>query len=168
MKNSKASTTLYSTKMQSPVGELTLVANDETLVAVLWEDHPPKLVKYSGAVEKINPVLKQTMRQLKEYFAKKRKDFDLPLSFEGTEFQEKVWSNLRKIPYGKTWSYKDLAKKVGSEKAVRAVGGANGRNQLSIVIPCHRVIGANGSLTGFAGGLKTKNYLLELESRGNS
>jgi methylated-DNA-[protein]-cysteine S-methyltransferase len=165
MKTQHKKTTIYFTKMPSPVGELTLVASDTHLLAILWEHEKNNRVRLAAnPIEKTNGVLKEAAQQLKEYFAGQRKTFDLPLGPKGTEFQEKVWMGLRKIPYGKTWSYKDLAKKIGSEKAVRAVGAANGKNPLSIVIPCHRVIGADGSLTGFAGGLETKTYLLHLES----
>ncbi len=105
------------------------------------------------------------MKQLREYFAGKRADFDLPLAPEGTEFQRSVWRNLQDIPYGETISYGELAKRVGNPKASRAVGAANGQNPIPIVIPCHRVIGANGKLTGFGGGLPTKEALLALETR---
>jgi methylated-DNA-[protein]-cysteine S-methyltransferase len=105
------------------------------------------------------------VKQLREYFAGQRADFDLPLAPEGTEFQRTVWRNLRDIPYGETISYGELAKRVGNPKASRAVGAANGQNPIPIVIPCHRVIGANGKLTGFGGGLPTKEALLALETK---
>jgi len=105
------------------------------------------------------------IQQLREYFAGQREDFDLPLVLHGTPFQLSVWRNLQKIPYGKTVSYLDLAKKIGNPKAVRAVGLANGLNPIPIIVPCHRVIGSDGSLTGFGGGLPTKQKLLALESR---
>jgi len=111
------------------------------------------------------PLIKKTAAQLEEYFAGKRKAFDLPLNPQGTEFQKKVWKALQEIPYGKTVSYKDIAEKIGSPKASRAVGGANNKNPISIIIPCHRVIGANGALVGYAGGLDMKRELLELEVR---
>lgn len=111
-------------------------------------------------------LIKETKRQLDEYFAGKRKEFDIPTRLEGTEFQKSVWEELRKIPYGKTVTYKDIAEAVGCAKGFRAVGLANNRNPISIIYPCHRVIGSNGSLTGYGGGLDVKEKLLELE-RGN-
>ena len=108
-------------------------------------------------------VIKETIKQLREYFAKKRRIFDLPLSPRGTAFQNKVWDYLLTIPYGETRTYREIAKSLGNEKSYRAVGNANGRNKIFIVVPCHRVIGSDGSLTGYAGGLKMKEYLLELE-----
>ena len=111
-------------------------------------------------------LIKETKKQLDEYFAGKRKEFDIPTRLEGTEFQKRVWEELRKIPYGKTVTYKDIAEAVGCQKGFRAVGLANNRNPISIIYPCHRVIGSNGSLTGYGGGLDVKEKLLELE-RGN-
>ena len=111
-------------------------------------------------------MLLQAAEQLTEYFAGDRKCFDLPLQPEGTLFQRQVWQALAEIPYGETRSYRDIAARIGRPKAVRAVGGANGRNPLSIIIPCHRVIGADGSLTGFAGGTTVKQQLLQLEASG--
>jgi methylated-DNA-[protein]-cysteine S-methyltransferase len=152
-------------KLKSPVGELTLVARDEKLIAVLWEDDRPGRVKLEKTKLSFDsPVLNQAAQQLQEYFLGERQVFDLPMAGEGTEFQQKVWRALTKIPYGVTASYGELAKKIGSPLAVRAVGAANGRNPLSIVVPCHRVIGANGKLTGFAGGLAAKSFLLSLET----
>ncbi len=157
----------YGKTIDSPVGPLTLVANDNSLVAVLWEKESPTRVRVRTWQQRANhPVLRQAERQLREYFARKRREFDLPLEGYGTAFQQRVWRALAKIPFGRTWSYGELARKVGSPGAARAVGAANGRNPLSVVIPCHRVIGADGKLTGFAGGLKAKQQLLALE-RGN-
>ena len=155
----------YFTKtMKSPVGELTLVASDSGLAAILWENDDPKRVQLEPRVENADhPVLVETERQLGEYFAGKRDQFTLPLHFNGTEFQRKVWHALTTIPYGETRSYAQIAVQVGSPQAVRAVGAANGRNPISIIAPCHRVIGANGKLTGFAGGLEAKAFLLRLE-----
>jgi methylated-DNA-[protein]-cysteine S-methyltransferase len=110
-------------------------------------------------------ILLETERQLTEYFSGGRTDFDLPMQPDGSEFQKKVWQALREIPYGQTRSYLDLARAIGFSTAARAVGAANGKNPLSIIVPCHRVVGANGSLTGFAGGLETKAALLALETR---
>lgn len=108
-------------------------------------------------------LIKEAIRQLDQYLEGKRKSFDLPLEMDGTEFQKKVWQALREIPYGETISYKELAQRVGSPKGYRAVGGANNKNPIPIIVPCHRVIGANGTLVGFALGLATKEKLLELE-----
>jgi methylated-DNA-[protein]-cysteine S-methyltransferase len=113
---------------------------------------------------KSQEILRQTVRQLEEYFAGKRREFDLPLDVQGTEFQKSVWNQLSKIPYGKTCSCRDIAKRVKNDRAVRAVGTASGRNPLSIIVPCHRVIGADGKLAGYAGGLDIKSKLLALES----
>jgi methylated-DNA-[protein]-cysteine S-methyltransferase len=149
----------------SPVGELKLVASDNGLVAILWPNDNPRRVPLSGLVEEQNhPVLMQAERQLAEYFAGQRRAFDLKLDFAGTAFQRQVWEALLTIPYGETRSYGQIARQIGSPKAVRAVGAANGRNPISIVTPCHRVVGATGKLTGFAGGLETKAHLLALEA----
>lgn len=159
------STSIYVSKtMPSPVGRLTLVASDAGLAAVLWENDSPRRVPLTIAGEKPgHPVLKETERQLKEYFAGKRTQFDLPLDFQGTDFQKRVWKALLKIPFGETRSYAQIARAVGKPNAVRAVGAANGRNPISIIAPCHRVIGKDGKLTGFAGGLDAKAHLLALE-----
>ncbi|AMW85355.1 Methylated-DNA--protein-cysteine methyltransferase [Pseudomonas yamanorum] len=150
--------------MPSPVGQLTLVARGGKLTAILWEKERPNRVRL-GALQEANnsPVLQETERQLKEYFAGTRNRFELELDFAGTDFQKKVWQALLTIPFGETRSYSQIAAQIGNPKAVRAVGAANGRNPISIVAPCHRVIGASGGLTGFAGGLEAKQYLLELE-----
>ena len=153
-------------KMASPVGALTLVANDDALVAVLWENENPKRVRLAELVEHLDhPILLATQKQLNEYFAGTRQQFDLPLDFEGTEFQKKVWQALLNIPFGETRSYRDIAEQVGNIKAVRAVGAANGKNPISIIAPCHRVVGINGKLVGFAGGLDNKQILLRLEKQ---
>jgi methylated-DNA-[protein]-cysteine S-methyltransferase len=157
--------TLFYKKIKSPVGELKLVASSKALVAVLWEPERRNRVKLDTLkLAPEQPILLETERQLSEYFAGKRTHFDLPLEPDGSEFQKKVWQALRKIPFGQTQSYLNLAKAVGSPKASRAVG-ANAKNPLSIIVPCHRVVGANGSLTGFAGGLQAKATLLALEAR---
>ena len=156
--------TLSYKEMDSPVGKLKLVASADALVAVLWERERPNRVKlHSMNPDPRHPVLIEAERQLTEYFSGTRTEFDLCIEPRGSEFQKKVWQALREIPFGQTKSYLDLAKAVGSAKAVRAVGAANGKNPLSIVVPCHRVIGANGSLTGFAGGLEAKAKLLAFE-----
>jgi methylated-DNA-[protein]-cysteine S-methyltransferase len=148
----------------SQVGELTLVADAEGLAAILWENDKPGRVKLGPLQEDVNhPLLVETERQLGEYFAGQRRGFDIPLSFAGTEFQKSVWAALLTIPFGETRSYGEIAEQVGRPNASRAVGAANGRNPISIIAPCHRVIGSGGQLTGFAGGLEAKKYLLALE-----
>jgi len=133
---------------------------------VLWENDDPKRVRLGKRAEDADhPVLLQAERELGEYFAGERTAFGLPLDPVGTDFQSRVWGALLAIPYGETRSYGNLAKQIGAPKASRAVGAANGRNPLSIVVPCHRAIGSNGALTGFAGGLAAKRYLLSLEAR---
>ena len=151
--------------IQSPVGKLKLVASDEGLVAILWEKDSPRRVRLSELVpDDQHPVLMKTERQLGEYFAGKRKTFSVPLDMRGTPFQKNVWEALLAIPFGETRSYGQLATQLGNPRATRAVGAANGRNPISIIVPCHRVIGSSGKLTGFAGGLETKERLLRLEN----
>ncbi|WBU65580.1 methylated-DNA--[protein]-cysteine S-methyltransferase [Paracoccus aerodenitrificans] len=148
----------------TPVGRLKLAATDAALAAILWENDDPKRVRLASLVEDaFHPVLLETERQLAEYFAGARKTFDLPLEFSGTSFQKQVWSELLKIPFGQTRTYSEIAVAIGRPSACRAVGAANGKNPISIVAPCHRVIGKGGSLTGFAGGLAAKEYLLGIE-----
>lgn len=150
--------------MDSPVGRLTLVATDDGLAAILWEKDRPGRVRLNiEAEDGRHPVLMETERQLGEYFAGQRKDFAVPLDLSGTVFQRKVWNALLTIPFGETRSYGQIARQIGNPRAVRAVGAANGRNPVSIVTPCHRVIGSTGELTGFAGGLDVKAQLLGLE-----
>ena len=157
----------YLTKtVESPVGALKLIASDQGLAAILWPNDDPQRVRLNAPVESPeHPVLAAAERQLGEYFAGTRKVFSLPLDFAGTEFQRSVWAALLTIPYGETRSYGEIARQVGKPAAVRAVGAANSRNPLSIVAPCHRVVGSTGKLTGFAGGLGTKAFLLALEAR---
>ena len=151
-------------EMASPVGQLKLVATETALVAVLWENENPNRVRLAELIENVqHPILLETQKQLNEYFVGQRQVFDLPLDFEGTEFQQKVWQALLTIPFGETRSYKQIAEQIGNVKAVRAVGAANGKNPISIITPCHRVVGANGKLVGFAGGLENKDVLLQLE-----
>jgi len=162
--NSMNDSRLFSSTIDSPVGDLSLVASARALVALVWrrEAHPRA---FETAVEQPeHPVLRETTRQLREYFAGKRRQFDLELDFRGTEFQRSVWSTLLSIPYGETRTYGQIAEAIGSPTAVRAVGAANGRNPISIIAPCHRVIGMNGDLTGFGGGLDAKAFLLTLEA----
>lgn len=152
--------------MPSPVGVLTLVARDDRLAAVLWEQERANRVRLGELLrDDEHPLLQQTALQLGEYFAGQRRHFELKLDFAGTAFQREVWAALLTIPFGETRSYGDIARQIGKPSAVRAVGAANGRNPLSIIAPCHRVIGASGSLTGFAGGLQAKQFLLALEGR---
>lgn len=151
-------------EMASPVGQLKLVATDTALVAVLWENENPNRVRLAELIENAqHPILLETQKQLHEYFSGQRQVFELPLDFEGTEFQQKVWQALLTIPFGETRSYKQIAEQIGNVKAVRAVGAANGKNPISIIAPCHRVVGANGKLVGFAGGLENKDILLKIE-----
>jgi methylated-DNA-[protein]-cysteine S-methyltransferase len=163
--NAKSKTYSYNT-MKSPVGVLKLVASDRGLAAILWENDSPSRVKLGSLVEDNNhPVLREAARQLNDYFAGKRQGFSLQFDVAGTGFQKEVWQALATIPFGETRTYGEIARQIGRPKAVRAVGAANGKNPISIVVPCHRVIGSNGKLTGFAGGLNTKAALLKLESR---
>ena len=156
--------TYFFKEVLTPVGELKVVVSDKGLVAILWENDNPKRIRFSSPLEKkAHPILEQVEAQLHAYFAKQIDAFSLPLDFAGTEFQKKVWEALLTIPYGQTRSYQQIAVMIGHPKAVRAVGAANGKNPISIVVPCHRVIGANGKLTGFAGGLSVKKYLLDIE-----
>jgi methylated-DNA-[protein]-cysteine S-methyltransferase len=150
--------------LPSPVGELKLVANGARLAAILWENDKPGRVRLGPMTPALdNPLLQNAARQLQEYFAGHRDRFDLELDFVGTDFQKKVWAALLTIPFGETRTYRQIAEQIGNPAAVRAVGAANGRNPISIVAPCHRVIGASGKLTGFAGGLEAKQRLLVLE-----
>jgi len=150
--------------VDSPVGRLTLVASDAGLAAILWEHDRPSRVRLKlEAEDNEHPVLVEAARQLGEYFAGQRRQFTLTLGPSGTAFQHKVWSALLTIPFGETRSYGQIAEQIGHPTAARAVGAANGRNPLSIVAPCHRVLGSTGALTGFAGGLEVKARLLALE-----
>jgi methylated-DNA-[protein]-cysteine S-methyltransferase len=147
------------------VGILSLVATDQALVALVWRVEGHSRAGFEGAAEKPrHPLLSETERQLREYFAGTRRTFELPLEFRGTEFQRRAWSALLTIPYGETRTYRQMAEQIGNPTAVRAVGAANGRNPISIIAPCHRVIGMNGDLTGFGGGLEAKAQLLSLEA----
>jgi methylated-DNA-[protein]-cysteine S-methyltransferase len=152
--------------MNSPVGRLKLVASDKGLAGVLFDGGKPIRGPLGSTSESpAHPVLVEAERQLKEYFDGKRQSFSLPLDAAGTDFQRQVWKALREIPFGETRSYGELAKEIGKPSASRAVGAANGKNPIGIVVPCHRVIGASGKLTGFAGGLDVKARLLALEKQ---
>jgi methylated-DNA-[protein]-cysteine S-methyltransferase len=155
--------TLAASRIASPLGTLTLVADEDALVAVLWPDDDPRRVPLGPQEARDHPVLAAAARQIDGYFAGERRAFDLPLAPAGTPFQRAVWDALAAIPFGETRSYADLARAIGSPDAVRAVGAANGRNPLSIILPCHRVVGSAGALTGFAGGLTAKRWLLAHE-----
>lgn len=154
---------MYYCYLQTSVGKLLLAGDDQGLRHIDFQDGPHP-AKPEPDWQKDETPLRGVVAQLREYFSGQRRRFDLPLAPEGTQFQKKVWRALRRIPYGETWSYGQVARCIGKPAASRAVGAANGQNPLPIVVPCHRVIGADGSLTGFGGGLKIKRQLLELES----
>lgn len=151
-------------KMESKIGPLYLVASANGLCRVLWEDQKVPFISVSElGTSPTGAILQKTQKQLNEYFEGKRKTFDLKLDLQGSEFQMKVWQQLLKIPYGETRSYKDIAKILKSPQASRAVGTANGKNPISLIVPCHRVINSGEGLGGYAGGLPTKTTLLNLE-----
>lgn len=155
---------LVTTTVETPVGSLRLVANEQALVAVLWPSDEHNRVRFDHEpVPGTNPVLESAARQLEEYFAGTRHTFDLPLEPAGTEFQQQVWTALTEIPFAETSTYGKQAATIGRPSAVRAVGAANGRNPIPIIVPCHRIVGADGSLTGFAAGVDTKRWLLDHE-----
>lgn len=154
----------YRAYTNSPIGQMELLATDEGLCAAKFLFPEDELLP---EVAPNHPILQATVQQLKEYFAGDRKVFDLPLAPKGSEFQQRVWKELANIPWGETTSYLKMAEKLGSRLTIRAVGGANGKNPIGVIIPCHRVIGANGNLTGYAGGLWRKQWLLELEGMAN-
>lgn len=143
--------------MPTPLGDLMVVASDAMVLAVAFVD------AQDVRADKANAIVNKALSQLAEYFAHQRKAFDLPLGAKGTEFRQQVWQQLCEVPYGQTASYSDIATAIGRDKAVRAVGAANGANPIAIVVPCHRVIGKNGTLTGYAGGLDRKQWLLNFE-----
>lgn len=151
-------------EIDSPVGALTLLASDAGLRAVLWRDERSAR-ELAHLPQRPHPVLAKAAAQLREYFAGARRAFDLPLVIDGTPFQVRAWRELSRIPYGRTISYSEQARRLGDPNKARAVGTANARNRIAIVIPCHRVIAASGALAGFGGGLDNKRILLALESR---
>ncbi|GAA1174556.1 methylated-DNA--[protein]-cysteine S-methyltransferase [Ornithinimicrobium humiphilum] len=153
--------------VDSPVGPLTLVTDGTALVGLYFAEHRHAPGDVGRAVDRQDApaVLVETAQQLEEYFAGTRTDFDLPVAATGTDFQHRVWARLREIPYGQTRSYGQLAAELGSPGASRAVGLANGRNPVSIVVPCHRVVGSTGAITGYGGGVERKQQLLDLERR---
>lgn len=168
---------LYQTTLTTPIGDLEVVSNDRAIVAIRWSDTDPDahnpnerhlrdapgVTVVAGDALGEHAVLERAMTQLTEYFDGNRTEFDLPLDAAGTEFQHRAWQALRMIPFGETVSYGEQAGVMGDRRKARAVGAANGKNPIPIVVPCHRVVGANGHLTGFAGGLDTKAWLLDHE-----
>ena len=151
---------------KSAVGTVKLVAQGDVLLALLWDNDCPSRVRLAAMEEKSDDAFLQMVEgELHEYLAGKRSEFSCALHVSGTSFQEEVWRVLQEIPYGKTWTYKAVAQKIGRPKAVRAVGAAIGRNPISIIIPCHRVLATTGKLQGFAGGLDYKQTLLDIEAR---
>lgn len=151
----------YRTYKQYPFGRIGIEEENDKITRLHWAEE-----SFPGeATEKRTPVLTEAIKQLDEYFAGKRRKFDLPLAPAGTEFMQRAWRELRRIPYGKTTTYGQIAARLGNPKAARAVGLANNRNPIAIVVPCHRVIGADGKLVGYAGGLDIKRQLLELEAK---
>jgi methylated-DNA-[protein]-cysteine S-methyltransferase len=153
---------LYFCHYASPLGNLDLIAHEDALVAVLSQ---PATSVQNAILNPEQPILKQTQTQLAEYFNGERREFSIPLAPQGTDFQKRAWQALTTIPYGQTRSYTQQAEMLGNVKAVRAVGGANGKNPILIIIPCHRVIGANGKLVGFSSGIEQKQFLLKLEQQ---
>jgi len=163
-----SNTTHYRTTMSSPIGTLTIVANTDAVVAIDWDGDaahealldPARIVDVAATE---HPTLAVAVEQLGEYFAGERREFDIPLDASGTAFQHQAWDALVRIPFGETVSYGEQADMLGDRNKARAVGAANGRNPIPIVVPCHRVVGSNGHLTGFAGGLDAKAWLLDHE-----
>ncbi len=158
-------TDLRTRTFDAPMGQLRLVASERGLRAILWpnDNDERNRVRLGAMVEESNDVLDEAARQLTEYFAGERMQFEVPLDLAGTEFQVRVWQGLSDIPYGRTTTYGEQATHLGNPKATRAVASANGKNPVSIMLPCHRIVGADGTLTGFAGGLEWKAFLLDLE-----
>lgn len=159
-KNKKIPVANFYFAYASPVGELFIAENDAGICCVSFSP-----LDDVGILKKETALIKKTAKQLQEYFSGKRKQFDIPLSTHGTDFQQKVWQSLQQIPYGETRCYEQIAESVGNPKACRAVGSANNKNPISILIPCHRVIGKNGKPVGYGGGLDIKEFLLNLENK---
>ncbi len=160
--------TKYYQTFSSPIGRIHIIADNTSLRSITFDCNWQAVNKTAGDIKpEHNGITEQTLSQLQEYFAGKRTAFDLPIGFRGTEFQQQAWQALLSIPYGETRSYSEQARLIGNPKAVRAVGRANGMNPIAIVVPCHRVIGKSGKLTGYAGGLDIKFFLLDLESQVN-
>ncbi|WP_220494736.1 methylated-DNA--[protein]-cysteine S-methyltransferase [Lacibacter sediminis] len=156
-----AEASIHTVYYNSPIGTILLQAEDENLTIVSFRDDVSIIETGTTA----SPVLLEAIKQLDEYFAGTRKQFDLPLHPAGTAFQQKVWDQLMKIPYAETVTYLHMAKRLGNVKSIRAAASANGKNPIGIIIPCHRVVGADGKLTGYAGGLHRKQWLLEHEAK---
>lgn len=158
--------TLYTTYYQSPIGEVEICGTDKAITSVLFVDSK-KYVQFVGTKKipdtKLPPLISECLTQLQQYFTGKRREFTIPIELSGTPFQLSVWRILSTIPFGTTFSYRDVAKRIGNEKAVRAVGMTNSNNRINIIVPCHRVIGSTGSLTGYGGGLERKEWLLNHE-----
>jgi methylated-DNA-[protein]-cysteine S-methyltransferase len=150
---------MYKTYYNSPIGTIEIVSDEDSIVKL---DFVEEAGKNDGNIPE---VLKKAVSQLDEYFKGKRKSFDLKLGVKGTEFQQSVWQQLRKVPFGNTATYGEIAKAIGNEKASRAVGGANNKNKIAIIIPCHRIVGSNGKMVGYAGGLWRKEWLLQHEKK---
>jgi len=166
----ESATTVWMREIETPIGPMTLGATERALVLADFSERrmmPAQLAtvrrRVGPTVSGETPLLDRAERQLGEYFAGARRDFDLPLDHPGSAFQQRVWAELQRIPYGETIAYRDLAERVGSPQAPRAVGRANGSNRLAIIVPCHRVVAAGGGLGGYGGGLPAKRYLLDLE-----
>ena len=157
----------FQSMVTAPFGVVTIVVSDHGVRFVMFAEdaHPKSFAGMNIVTGKSHPILDSAMEQLGEYFEGVRTDFDLPLDLHGTEFQVEAWRSLAQVPFGKTASYAQQAASIGRPKAVRAIGGANGRNPVAIVLPCHRIVGADGSLTGFGGGISVKKWLLEHEQR---
>ncbi len=151
------------TSMDSPVGPLLLASDPSGLRLIEFQDARYPEPRDESWVDRLNPILKQTISELGEYFRGSRREFDIPLAPRGSAFQKKVWNALLDVSYGTVCSYGDIARRIGEPTASRAVGHANGRNPIPIIVPCHRVIGTNGALTGYGGGLHVKEFLLRLE-----
>lgn len=164
MRTAEKVSTVFYTTLESPVGPLLLAGDAEALRLVSFESSK-HAARPQGDWRQDKAPFAEVTRQLQAYFCGELREFDVPLALEGTDFQRRVWNVLRGIPYGETISYLQLAERIGNPKAVRAVGLANRSNPIPIIVPCHRVIGSDGSLTGFGGGISTKKKLLELESR---
>lgn len=170
MTTNPTNSALHATTIDSAVGELRIVASEAGITAVLWPNDDSNRVPLPDGVEEVeasdsHPILALAAKELGEYFAGDRQHFEVPLDPDGTAFQQQAWLALRAIPYGETVSYGEQAERMGDKNKARAVGAANGRNPISIIVPCHRVVGANGSLTGFAGGIETKQWLLAHEQQ---
>lgn len=159
------STEIFTKYIDSPLGQLEVSATETYLTSILFVETQKKPSPRKEATLYIPAIIETYQQQIQEYFDGTRKDFDIPFQHEGTDFQKSVWEKLVTIPYGKTISYLELSRRIGNEKAIRAVGTTNGANKFNIIVPCHRVIGANGSLVGYGGDLWRKKWLLEHEAK---